>query len=113
MEIKAREQKHIVILDIIGEMRRSEYQVPTLHQIVKKWIEENKKNILVNFEKVKFIDSLGIGELVASFNSTMNSGGNLKLMKLPPKIHLVFLITGLATVFDIYEDEEAAVDSFV
>jgi anti-sigma B factor antagonist len=55
---------------------------------------------------------MGIGELIASFTSTYDSGGKLKLMKLPPKIFLVFQITLLINVFEIFDDEEEAIGSF-
>jgi anti-anti-sigma factor len=79
---------------------------------VKDQIKKNKKNFLINFEKVKFIDSMGIGELIASFKSAHDSGGKLKLMKLSPKIFLLFQITLLVKIFEIFDDEEEAIRSF-
>lgn len=112
MEIITRELDNVIILDIRGELRSADVNMPTLHQLVKERLEENKRNFLVNFEMVKFIDSLGIGELVASFKSAQDWGGKLKIMKLPAKIDLIFKITGLSLVFEIFDAEDEAIRSF-
>lgn len=113
MKIITRERENVIILDITGEVRSSDANIPTLHQLVKKRLEEHKRKFLVNFEKVKFIDSLGIGELVASFKSVQDWGGELKIMKLPAKIHLIFVITGLSLIFEIFDSEDGAIRSFL
>ena len=112
MKINIRERDNIIILDIDGEIRRSAENVVDIHLLVKDQIKKNKINFLINFEKVKFIDSMGIGELIGSFTSALDAGGNLKLMKLPPKIYLLFQITLLVKVFEIFDDEEEAIRSF-
>ena len=62
--------------------------------------------------EVNYIDSSGIGELVSAFTSVRNQGGELKLLKLTKKVHDLLQITKLYTVFDIKDDEAAAVASF-
>ncbi len=113
MEIKTREKEDIVILDIDGEIRRADMSNVTLHQLVKKNLESGKKNILLNFENVEFIDSFGVGEVLASYISTQNLGGKLKLAKISKKLFLVFQVTMLTKVLDIYNDEESAFKSFM
>lgn len=75
-------------------------------------MESGKKHILLNFEKVEFIDSFGVGEILASYISTHNLGGKLKLARISKKLFLVFQVTMLTKVLDIAEDEETALQSF-
>jgi anti-anti-sigma factor len=113
MEIKAREKNSIVIFDIEGEIRRSDMFDVTLHQLVKDQLDSGKKNILLNFENVDFIDSFGVGEILASYISTHNIGGKLKLARISKKLYLVFQVTMLTNVLEIFDDEETAVKSFI
>lgn len=113
MVIHSREKNDIVIFDIEGEIRRSDISNVTLHQLVKDQLEIGKRKILLNFENVEFIDSFGVGEILASYISTNNLGGKLKLVKISKKLFLVFQITMLTKVLDIFEDEKMALESFV
>ena len=85
MEIHAREKDNIVIFDIEGEIRRSDVTDVTLHQLVKDQLDVGKRNILLNFKDVEFIDSFGVGEILASYISTHNLGGKLKIAKISKK----------------------------
>jgi anti-anti-sigma factor len=110
MQIKTRESHNIIIFDIKGEVtRRAE---TPLQQHVKSQLELGKRNFLLNFENIPFMDSYGVGELIASFKSIHDLGGKLKLMKLPPRIKLLFKITMIEKIFKIYDDEEAAIKNF-
>jgi anti-sigma B factor antagonist len=61
---------------------------------------------------VNYIDSAGIGELVSSYTTVTNQGGQLKLLNLTEKLEQLLAITKLTTVFDFFDDEAAAVGSF-
>ena len=113
MEINLREKQGITVVDIEGEIRRSEASNMTLHQIIKNQLDKNKKNFLLNMDKVEFIDSFGVGEILASYISTQNIGGSLKLTNISTKLSLVFQVTMLSKVFEIYNDEEKALESFL
>ena len=112
MEINTREKTDVVIFDVEGEIRRSDITDITLHQLVKDQLDAGKKNILLNFQNVEFIDSFGVGEILASYISTNNGGGKLKIAKISKKLHLVFQVTMLTKVLDIFDDEEVALQSF-
>ena len=112
MIINKREKNSVVIFDIEGEIKRSDITDVTLHQLVKDQLESGKKHILLNFDKVEFIDSFGVGEILASYISTHNLGGQLKLARISKKLFLVFQVTMLTKVLDIVEDEDAALQSF-
>lgn len=112
MEINTREKEGITILDVEGEIRRSEASDVTLHQMIKDQLEQGKKKFLLNLDKVEFIDSFGVGEILASHISTQNAGGRLKLTNISKKISLVFQVTMLDRVLKICSDESKALDNF-
>jgi anti-sigma B factor antagonist len=72
----------------------------------------NSKNILLDLSGVTTIDSSGIGELVGSYTTVTNKGGKLKLLHLPAKLNELLHVTQLITVFEVYENEQEALDSF-
>lgn len=113
MEINTREKTDVIIFDIEGEIRRSDITDITLHQLVKDQLDAGKRNILLNFQSVDFIDSFGVGEILASYISIHNLGGKLKLAKISKKIYLVFQVTMLTKVLEIFDEEEIALDSFI
>lgn len=112
MKIASRFQNDVVIFDIEGEIKRSDVTDLTLHQLVKEQLDAGRRKILLNFEQVEFIDSFGVGEILASYISTHNLGGKLKLVRISKKLYLIFQVTMLTKVLDIFEDEEAALKSF-
>ena len=112
MDIKTRNQRDVVIFDIDGEISRSEMPDPTLHQRVKTQLEKGKRDILLNLKNVGFIDSFGIGEILASFVSTQNLGGKFKLCSVSKKLYLLFQVTMLVRVLEIFDDCEGALKSF-
>jgi anti-anti-sigma factor len=113
MEIHAREKDNVIIFDIEGEIRRSDVTDVTLHQLVKDQLDVGKRNILLNFKDVEFIDSFGVGEILASYISTHNLGGKLKIAKISKKLYLVFQVTMLTKVLEIFDEEDLALNSFM
>lgn len=112
MTITTRDTDSVVIFDISGEIRRSENMETTLHRLVKTHLDRGQRKIMLNLEKVEFIDSFGVGEILASYISTQNLGGQFKLFNISKKLLLIFQITMLTKVLDIYEDEDCALRSF-
>ncbi|OGD21464.1 MAG: hypothetical protein A2Y69_00960 [Candidatus Aminicenantes bacterium RBG_13_59_9] len=112
MRIAARQKNDIVIFDLEGEIKRSDITDLTLHQLVKEQLDSGRRKILLNFDAVEFIDSFGVGEILASYISTHNLGGKLKLVRISKKLFLIFQVTMLTKVLDIYEEEETALKSF-
>ena len=79
---------------------------------VKDLLAKGQKKILLNLGDVNYIDSSGIGELVSAYTTVRNQGGELKLLNLTKKVHDLLQITKLYTVFDVKDDETAAVKAF-
>ena len=113
MIINKRDKNDIVIFDLEGEIRRSDTSDVSLHQFVKEQLDRGKRKILLNFDKVQFIDSFGIGEILASYISTQNLGGKLKLIRISKRLFLIFQVTQLTRVLDILDDEDTALTSFI
>jgi anti-sigma B factor antagonist len=83
-----------------------------LREKVKSLVAEGKKKIALNMDNVTFIDSAGLGTLVAAHHSAKSQGTALKLCHLGSKFQEVLQITKLLTVFDVYNTESEAVASF-
>ena len=111
LNIKERDAGDVSILDLSGKITIGEGSVQ-LRDAVRKLLDAGKKKILLNLGDVSYVDSSGIGELVSSYTTTNNNGGQLKLLNLTKKIQDLLMITKLLTVFETYDSEEAAVSSF-
>jgi anti-sigma B factor antagonist len=112
LNIRERQAGDVTVLDLEGKITIGEGSV-SLRSAIRRLLEEGKKKILLNLAGVSYVDSSGIGELVASYTSVVNKeGGQLKLLKLTQKIQDLLAITKLLTVFDVYEEETSALSSF-
>ncbi|HEV3468400.1 MAG: STAS domain-containing protein [Acidobacteriota bacterium] len=111
LNIRERQAGDVTILDMDGKITIGEGSV-SLRGAIRRLIEEGKKKILLNLSGVGYVDSSGIGELVSSYTTTSSKGGQLKLLNLTQKIQDLLAITKLLTVFDVYEDEATALNSF-
>jgi anti-sigma B factor antagonist len=111
MKISSRQVDGITVLDCSGRITLGEGSV-TLRDTVSQLLGKGQKKILLNLGDVNYIDSSGIGELVSAFTTVRKQGGELKLLNLTKKVHDLLQITKLYTVFDVKDDEAAAVKSF-
>jgi anti-sigma B factor antagonist len=111
LKITPREVSHISILDIDGRIVLGQ-EIGDLRDAVRGLVAQGKKKVLLNLANVDYIDSSGVGELVGSFTTVRNAGGELKLLNLTQKVHDVLHVTKLYTVFDIKDDEFTAIKSF-
>ena len=111
LDIKERQAGDVTILDMDGKVTIGEGSV-ALRSAIRRLLEEGKKKILLNLGGVGYVDSSGIGELVSSYTTIGREGGQLKLLNLTQKIQDLLGITKLLTVFDTYEDEASALNSF-
>jgi len=75
-------------------------------------LAEGRKKIVLNMDSITFIDSAGLGTLVAAHHSAKSQGASLRLCHLGSKFQEVLQITKLLTVFDVYKSEAEAVASF-
>jgi anti-sigma B factor antagonist len=110
MEIKRREVGDIVIFDINGEIDL--YNAPEIKEKIKEEMNKNKVNIIINLDKVTYIDSSGIGVLISSLSNLKKVGGGLKLINVYASVRKVFELTKLTSFFDIYDSETDALNAF-
>ncbi len=110
--IKTREADKVVIFDLEGELRRSDLPQTTLHSLVEAQLDRGRRKVLVNLDGVTFVDSFGIGQILASYTSTQNLGGKFKLCGVSKKILLIFQITMIHKVIDIHDECDRAMESF-
>jgi anti-sigma B factor antagonist len=111
LNIKERQSGEVTVLDLSGKVTIGEGSVQ-LREAVRKLLDDGKKKILLNLGDVAYVDSSGIGELVSSYTTTNNQGGQLKLLNLTKKIQDLLMITKLLTVFETFDNEAAAIASF-
>ena len=110
MDITKRSKDDVVILDIAGEIDL--YNAPEIKDIINGLIEEQKFNVIINLEKVTYIDSSGIGALISSLSNLKKYQGGLKIINVYASVRKVFELTKLTSFFDIYNSEEEALESF-
>jgi anti-sigma B factor antagonist len=91
---------------VLGEESNS------LREKLKSLVAAGKKKIVLNMANVKYIDSTGLGTLVAAHLSAKTQGASVRLCQLGKKFHDVMQVTKLLTVFDVYDTQAAAVSSF-
>jgi anti-sigma B factor antagonist len=111
MKVSSRQVNGVTVVDMMGRITLGEGSV-VLRDTIRDLLGKGEKKILLNLGNVTYIDSSGIGELVSAFTSVRNQGGELKLLNLTKKVHDLLQITKLYTVFDIRDDETAAVGAF-
>ena len=111
MKASSRQVDGITVVDLSGRITLGEGSV-VLRDTVRDLLAKGEKRLLLNLGEVTYIDSSGIGELVSAFTTVRNQGGELKLLNLTKKVHDLLQITKLYTVFDVKEDETAAVKGF-
>jgi len=109
--ITERQAGDVTILDLVGKVTIGEGSV-ALRSTIRRVLGEGKTKLILNLAGVGYIDSSGIGELVSSFTAVSKEGGTLKLLNLTEKIQDLLAITKLLTVFDVFENEAAALSSF-
>ena len=109
--IDQRRNADVTVLDLKGRLRVGGNAV-ALHRSIRSLVLEKKTQIILNLAGVTFIDSCGLGELVASQISVENKGGEIKLIGLTDQLQELFRATRLLAVFDTYANEAEAIQSF-
>jgi anti-sigma B factor antagonist len=111
MTTTTRQVGGVTIVDISGRVVLGE-ESAALRNLVCDLLNKGHRKILFNLGDVNYIDSSGLGSLVSAFTSVRKQEGELKLLNLTNKVQDVMQIAKLYTVFDIMDNEEAAVKSF-
>jgi anti-sigma B factor antagonist len=113
MDIKIEERSigRVTILDLAGKLTRDQ-GAERLKDKINSLISQQRTLIVLNLENVPYIDSGGLGQLVASYGSVMRTGGAMKLLNVNSRNHDLLSITRLVTLFESFDSEVEAVQSF-
>ena len=111
MEIVERTVSDVTVLDLKGKMTLGEGD-ELLKDKINSLLSQGKKKLLLNLEGVPYIDSAGLGEVVRTYTTVSRQGGSLKLLNLTKRIEDLLSITKLLTVFETYDSETEAVQSY-
>ena len=111
MQITQRRAGDVVILDLKGNLVRGVGD-EMLREAVDRLLADRSGKLLINLSDVTFLDSSGIGELVSGFTTVANQGGVVKLLNLTKRVQDLLQITKLYTVFEVFDDEAKAVQSY-
>jgi anti-sigma B factor antagonist len=101
----------VTVIDVAGRITLGEGS-SALRETLRELVAKNQNKILLNLADVTYIDSSGIGELVSGYTTVTNTGGSLKLLNLNKRVKDLLQITKLYTVFEVHEDEAAAIRSY-
>ena len=111
MTVSERTVGAVTILDVNGHVTLND-GADQIRDKVKAVLADGKRHVLINLAQVSYMDSAGLGELVQAYSTVSKSGGALKLVSPTKRLKDLLVITKLATVFDSFDDETAAVASY-
>ena len=111
VKLTTRQVGDVTVVDAVGRITLGE-GASTFRDSIRDLAASGHKKLLLNLAEVSYIDSSGIGELVSGFTTVANQGGSVKLLKLTKRVQDLLQITKLYTVFEVFDDEAKAVQSF-
>jgi anti-sigma B factor antagonist len=110
-KITIRQIEGTTVLEVGGRITLGEGGV-TLRDAIQNALKTGTKKLVLDMGGVSYMDSSGVGELTAAYTSARNKGCEVKLLHLTKRIDDLMQITKLATIFDIYSNEQQALSSF-
>jgi anti-sigma B factor antagonist len=111
IKVTERQVRGVTILDISGRITLGD-GTALLRDTTRDLIAQGKKNLLLNLSRVPHIDSSGIAELVSAFTAARREGGDVKLLNLTKKVRDTVEIVKLGGIFELFDDEPAALKAF-
>ena len=110
LNIQERQNGNTTILDLEGDVIMGGGSAK-LRQTIGNLLKEDKTHILLNFEKVRYIDSSGTGEIISSLETINENEGSLKLTNLTSKVEQVLALSSILPILDVYDDEVSALQN--
>jgi anti-sigma B factor antagonist len=111
LEIQEREREGIVLLDLKGRIIAGD-EVGTFRTAIERLSEAGQPKIILNLHAVDYIDSMGLGTMVMCYTRLQKIGGVAKLSQLNRRNLELLLLTKIDTIFEVFDDETEAVNSF-
>jgi len=110
LKMKTRLVDGVIIIDLMGRLTCGDPQM-LLRETVRHYLENGNRKFILNLSDVNFVDSSGLGELIATKNLLTQQEGHVELLGLTRKVRDVLIMTKLVTVFDCFEDESRAISA--
>lgn len=111
IRVNTRQVGEVNVIEVAGRITIGEGST-ALREVVREMVARNQMKILLNMGEVPYIDSSGIGELVQAYSTVTKGGGQFKLTNLTQRVRDLLRISRHDLLFDIHEQEAAAVRSF-
>jgi anti-sigma B factor antagonist len=111
MKVNVRSEGDVSVVDLSGKITIGEGDV-ALREAVEGLLKEGKSKLVLNLSRISYMDSAGIGELVACYKRSRDKGGQLKLLNPSGKVYDLLQLTKLEEIFETYRDEGEAIQSF-
>ncbi len=111
MSFNVYERYNSVIIELKGNVMGGPDAV-SLNEKIHELIENDKKNVVVNLGKVKFMNSSGLGMLIGALTTMRKAGGDLRIANASDKIESLLIVTKLITVFKHYKSVDEAIESY-
>jgi anti-sigma B factor antagonist len=111
LELHQREHESVTIIDLKGRLTVGD-EASQFREYMSKALAAGAQNTILNMQGIDYVDSTGLGALVMVFTTQQKAGGKIKLLNLARRQIELLVMTKLATVFEIFDDEQDAVNSF-
>jgi len=111
LEIEPRDREGITILELKGRITMGD-EVSSFRQKIRDLAKTADSKVILNIQHVDYIDSTGLGAIVMGSSAVRGAGGTIKLVNLNRRNVELLVSTKLATIFEIFNDEQDAVNSF-
>ena len=111
MQITERKVGNVTVIDVAGKLAAGE-GAGRLKEKVTSLVFQGEKNIVLNVGQLSYVDSAGLGEIIASHGTVVRGGGKIKIANVSNKLQDLIVMTKLLSVFESHESEDAAVASF-
>jgi anti-sigma B factor antagonist len=112
MDIQERRVRDVVVLAIRGDITMDHGGASRLADVVRRHLDLGRKRLLLDLSHVRYVDSAGLGEMVQALVAARHRGGALKLLHVTDRLNDMLILTRLLTVFDCFDEEAEAIDSF-
>ncbi|MCK4412199.1 MAG: STAS domain-containing protein [Candidatus Eisenbacteria sp.] len=111
MKASTRTEGDVVVISLSGKLMGGP-DAESVRQLIRESLEAGKKEMIIDIGDVSWVNSTGLGILIASHVTVSNAGGTLKLSRVSKRISQIFMVTKLHTVFETHESIEEALQSF-
>ena len=111
MHIKQEMKGDVLVITLSGKVIGGP-ELMEVKSVFQKAVDQEKTKVLLNLGRVSWMDSSGLGVIVSGHTTLSRAGGALRILHATKKIHELFIITKLITIFETFTDEQEALNSF-